>query len=80
VAGASLNDGAADVARVLGDEAVVTVSFAEDADAVNKIMQADAVALVLADSASSGKQLEHAIKQLKIAGVPVLGCVFVTKK
>lgn len=80
VAGASLNDGAADVARVLGDEAVVTVSFAEDANAVTKIMQADAVALVLADSASSGKQLEHSIKQLKIAGVPVLGCVFVTKK
>ena len=84
VAGASAADGAKNVERALvgADEVSVTglVDLSGDVDAASRVLGADSVLLVIAENASSSKQLECALKQLRIAGVPVLGVVFVPKK
>ena len=84
VAGASAADGAKNVERALvgADEVSVTglVDLSGDVDAASRVLGADSVLLVIAENASSSKQLECALKQLSIAGVPVLGVVFVPKK
>lgn len=84
VAGASAADGAKSVERALVGSNDVSVAdcvdLSGDVDAASRVLGADSVLLVVAENASTGKQLECALKQLRIAGVPVLGAVFVPKK
>lgn len=84
VAGASKADGASAVSKAIEDSKAVSVTSSVDlsdsVDAASRILGADTVLLVLKEGASRGSELECALKQLRIAGVPVLGAVFVPKK
>ena len=54
-----------------------SVDLSGQVDAASCLLEADTV---LVEGASSGAQLEDALKQLRIAGVPVLGAVFISEK
>lgn len=84
VAGASATDGAQRISKALADAGDVVVSgcidLSGEADAAVRLLGSDTVLLVISEAASKGSELECALKQLRIAGVPVLGVVFVPKK
>ncbi len=84
VAGASAADGAARVQeavnRVEGISVTPAIDLSGEADAASRLMAADTVLLVISEGASKSGQLESALKQLRFAGVPVLGVAFIPKK
>lgn len=84
VAGLSSADGAQHVASALSAAGCLDVSGSVDlsgqVDAASCLLEADTVLVVVTEGASSGAQLEDALKQLRIAGVPVLGAVFISEK
>ena len=56
------------------------VVLAQDDKAALRLQEGQAVLVVLREGASSGRQIENALSQIKIAGTPVLGAIFVSKK
>ncbi len=84
VAGASSADGAAPVREALskvdGIAVAPVVDLSGQADSASRLLECDTVLLVIAEGASSGAQLESALKQLRFAGVPVLGVAYLPKK
>ena len=81
IAGATKEDGALGVANLL-DGIKITGAFdlSNDVEGISAIASSDTVLLVVKEGASSGKQIDNALKQIKISGTPVLGVVFVSKK
>lgn len=84
VVGASKSDNPRKIADALGKAGSVSIaacaSLAEDAEAALSLLAGQALLIVLVEGASSGKQIQNMMKQLKMAGTPVLGCVFVSRK
>ena len=81
VVGATEADGAGNVAAMLeGVQVSGAFDLSKDTKGVSTIAESDAILLSVKEGAASGKQLENALKQMKISGTPVLGAVFISKK
>lgn len=81
VVGATEADGAGNVAAMLeGVQVSGAFDLSKDTKGVSTIAESDAILLSVKEGAASGKQLENALKQMKISGTPVLGVVFISKK
>lgn len=84
VAGAVAGDGAEKLYDAfrdrLGDKAACVTDLADREGALAKVMSTDCVLLVLRYAAAKSRDLSLALQQLRLAGVPVLGAVFITKK
>lgn len=83
VAGIVEEDGAMEVYEKLKscgcENLSCAVSIIDSADALQQIAQSDGVLLVLYCGASKGKQIEEACKSLRIADVPVIGAIYLSK-
>ena len=81
VAGATKADGASWVANLLnGIKVTGSFDLSKDVEGISRIAASDTVLLVIKEGVSSGRQIENALKQIKISGTPVLGVVFISKK
>ncbi len=85
VAGASSFDNASHVYDEMiknGGSKIVSdaVDLSDEIDAASRLIASDAVLLVISEGASKSSQLACALEQLRFAGVPVLGVVFLPKK
>lgn len=81
VVGATEADGAGNVAAMLeGVQVSGAFDLSKDTKGVSTIAESDAILFSVKEGVASGKQLENALKQMKISGTPVLGVVFISKK
>ena len=83
IAGVCPADGAAHacemVAKDIPQKAVCVESLVENGS-VGVVAECQSVVLTLTEGAASGKEIDHALKTLRIADTPVAGVVFIPKK
>ncbi len=82
LAGVCASDGAADVFEKISPylpQALSCVEALSENGSVATVAECESVALVLAEGAASGAQIDRALKALRVADVPVAGVVFIPK-